>query len=519
MKTKLLALPALIIFIITLVPLHSRAEPVFNVVINEIQTGGSGTGTTSQEFIELYNPTDTDVDVTGWKVEYITASGATVKSLVTLQGVLMSNGFALLATPEFGGSADFLFGASLSGTAGHVRLLNAAGQVIDLVGWGAAIQAETSAVAAPHGGAAIVRKTDTNGQPIDTDDNSQDFIATDTPTPQGGSMYELVDVCINIDGVQLTVPVGYEIDSDGNCYESQPPIPYCASVELSEIMANPVGDDSGREYIEIHNPTDETISLVGCNLRVGSKAYALVGSLVPGGYKALYSTQTALQLTNTGGTVVLVLSTGEQAVSYPALGDDETWASINGRWQLSSIATPDAANKVSTNVEIVGSTEPSTAQVEPCPAGKFRNPLTNRCKNIASATGKRTPCKPGQTRNPDTNRCRNIALTAALLTPCKVGYERNMATNRCRKIGATTNELTPCKEGQTRSPDTNRCRKTIQKAVLADSSDQPASKSTNLRIIFIVGALVIGYALYEYRKEFVGVALKFRKRFGRPGRQ
>ena len=41
-----------------------------------------------------------------------------------------------------------------------------------------------------------------------------------------------------------------------------------------------------------------------------------------------------------------------------------------------------------------------------CPAGKYRNPLTGRCKKIE--TEKTKECAPGYERNPETKRCRKI---------------------------------------------------------------------------------------------------------------
>ena len=109
-----------------------------------------------------------------------------------------------------------------------------------------------------------------------------------------------------------------------------------------------------------------------------------------------------------------------------------------------------------------------TKELKSCPAGKYRNPLTNRCKNIEASSSHNTDfdsektCPTGQYRNPETGRCKNNKTsTITAVKECKAGYERNPETNRCRKIKTETNNLKPCKDGYERNPETNRCRKKI----------------------------------------------------------
>ncbi|MDO5481277.1 MAG: hypothetical protein Q4F60_02960, partial [Candidatus Saccharibacteria bacterium] len=69
---------------------------------------------------------------------------------------------------------------------------------------------------------------------------------------------------------------------------------------------------------------------------------------------------------------------------------------------------------------------------EECPEGKYRNPLTGRCKSYETA--KTTTCPEGKYKNPLTGRCKSYETNVPTATPCKEGYERNPETNRCRKI-------------------------------------------------------------------------------------
>lgn len=124
---------------------------------------------------------------------------------------------------------------------------------------------------------------------------------------------------------------------------------------------------------------------------------------------------------------------------------------------------------------------------KPCPPGKERNPLTNRCINIKHsktqkadrATHNKTtknaknakngnngnnlkPCPPGKQRNPLTKRCINIKSSTIIHapihapvphTPLVIAPETHNKTVKTVK----TKTFKPCPPGKQRNPLTNRC--------------------------------------------------------------
>ena len=57
-------------------PSASAAVDGTNVVINEVYGGGGNSGSVySNDFVELYNPTDAPIDITGWQIEQYSANG------------------------------------------------------------------------------------------------------------------------------------------------------------------------------------------------------------------------------------------------------------------------------------------------------------------------------------------------------------------------------------------------------------------------------------------------------------
>lgn len=246
-----------------------------------------------------------------------------------------------------------------------------------------------------------------------------------------------------------------------------------SGVILTEILANPEGaDTAGGEFVEFYNSGNQTADLTGCKIATDKDdSIELPGFLLqPGEYYAL---MLADKLLNGGGTVVFSGSDAVQSISYVSLGDNESWALINNRWEVTNIPTPGAPNQPSaTEPRVLG----ANTVLESCPPGKFRNPETNRCKNIASQASSLIPCDPGQERNPKTNRCRKIATAGSSLSPCQSGYERNPETNRCRKV-------TSLSTGSSNTgPTTTSGATPLHPAILVSLS-----------------TLLLGYGLYEYR--------------------
>ncbi|WP_199140986.1 lamin tail domain-containing protein [Pedobacter sp. ASV12] len=195
-----------------------------HVVISEVYGGGGNSGATyKNDFIELYNPTNADISLTGWSVQYASATGTGNWSTTALSGTIKAKGFYLvqgaagaggtqnLPTPDATGSLN------LSGTAGKVALSNSTTaltganptgtNIVDLVGYGTAngyegsgpapattnsTSAERKANAASTAATMAIGGTDEfAGNGFDSDDNSIDFVVS-TPNPQNSTVTEPV---------------------------------------------------------------------------------------------------------------------------------------------------------------------------------------------------------------------------------------------------------------------------------------------------------------------------------------
>lgn len=440
------------------------------------------------EYIELYNTSSEPISLAGYSLAYFNSPNPSVEQKPTIQIIgnmsLGSGEFLVLAkqTVQIPGSLKSPFN-SLVDSGGILRIIDTGSdKIVDEIKW-TSVSTQNSE--------SMHRYFDDHGNP-----SVPGIWMISMPSP----------------GI-LTVflPPAFEDPEE----EDPPIIPdpdggmgaglTCEGIVISEILPNPVGADGGKEFIELHNPTDEVILLNGCTLQTSanSKKYNLGATeMQPGQYIALYDSLTGLSLPNSaGGTVWLLSPTDElQAVTYAAsLADDVSWIWFDGVWQPSYLITPNAPNELLPN--------------KPCPVGQERNAETGACRNIiTTADANLTPCREGQERNPATNRCRAIASSTSTLTPCREGQERNPATNRCRAVQSDT-ELAPCAEGQERNPETNRCRRitAVAGTTTPDVKDVYAGSlgsSPRWLLIGLLAVSAVGYALFEWRHEFLGIFKK-----------
>ncbi len=159
--------------------------------VNEVATGT--TGAAADEFVELFNPGTSAVDVAGWKVIYRSAAGTSDTTLATIPDgtTIAPGGFYLLGGSGYAGAVtdDQSFGTGLAATGGGVGVRDSTGALVDSVGWGTATNAlvEGSAAPAPPAtaspGSSIVRLPDGT----DTNANATDFTITATATPKASN--------------------------------------------------------------------------------------------------------------------------------------------------------------------------------------------------------------------------------------------------------------------------------------------------------------------------------------------
>jgi len=165
-------------------------EPLLSLLITEAQI--SGLNDEKQEFVEIYNQSENDIDLTGWYMQRKTKSGQNFTSFVPKSlfenKIIKSGEYFLIAREDsdFSEISDVIVNKPL--TEDNVLVLkNAQGLVVDKLGWGKAQDYETEPADNPLAGKSLSRKWNQSDEAvfsyIDTDNNKSDFEISE-PSPK-----------------------------------------------------------------------------------------------------------------------------------------------------------------------------------------------------------------------------------------------------------------------------------------------------------------------------------------------
>ena len=168
------------------------------VVINQIFGGGGNSGAPFRnDFIEIFNAGDTAVNLSGWSIQYASAT-ATTWSTTPLTSVVLSpgqyylvqqagaNNGAVLPTPDATGTIGMAAGSGKVALVKNTTALTGAcpndPNIVDLVGYGSTASCFRGSAAAPGANNTNAAARKTNGC-TDTQNNSSDFSLA-TPNPR-----------------------------------------------------------------------------------------------------------------------------------------------------------------------------------------------------------------------------------------------------------------------------------------------------------------------------------------------
>ena len=455
-----------------------------------------------KKYVEIYNPTNRNVNLAGWKIEYYTGSSAKPVGKIFKDEVILANGFLVLSNDKMlAGAIKFDNNLGLAQNDGSVVLSRSDGSVADIVGWG-----NNSKSAGPpiKGGVKIVWRCFIDGNIIDSK-----FLSGKNLNNQEVEPY-----------------------SRPNCKNSEPKpksskeLNKCEGLKLSEIASN-----VDEQFIEIINSGEKTVITTGCKLTVGdSGVRENIDNieLNPGEFLTIKIKNTKLKLPKTKGKVYLLDEAGSQidSTEYEKLAKSSSWSLVDDEWMQTFMITENSENIFKEYLDCQSGYERnalgkcvkiSVPPIEsPCPVGQYRHPETRRCRKIEAAKTI-TPCKDGYYRSEETGRCRSIASAAAkTLKPCPEGQFRNSATGRCKKIASTDDIAKECPEGFERNPQTKRCRK-IKSANMptvgsaATEVKQVAGATWGWWVFGGVSLLAVGYGVWQWRWEISQFVRKIRE--------
>jgi MYXO-CTERM domain-containing protein len=294
------------------------ADGVGQLVISQVYGAGGNKGATlANDYVEIFNRGTADVSISGWSLQYATASSGKVTTPSPLKNATIKAGEYYLvqmgAAPGANGTAlptaDDIGSLALSSTDGTVFLVDNTTQltctsaaacagnadIVDVVGFGSAVTFDGTA-------AAGVLSTTTSASRdgagcTDTKDNGADFtVAT----------------------VSATSPRNSSVALHG-CGGTTPPAGGTGMV-ISQVFGGGASDGTfGSDFIELFNPTSEALSLVGLSLQYGSAAGAFAVAYDGGDPNLIVLPNVTVPA---GGYYLVAMNTGSDAGAALPLAAD-----------------------------------------------------------------------------------------------------------------------------------------------------------------------------------------------------
>ena len=211
------------------------------ILISEIQITG-GTGKSNNDFIELYNPNNFQVNLNGYRLVKRTKTGTTDSSIKswTSDALIPAKGYYLWANNDYSDIAatpDIRTSTTLADDNGVAIRFGAEdiGTIIDGVGWGLA--ANNFVEIAVFGENPIANQSISRQSENDTNNNSVDFVKS-KPTPKNSSV-----------GGGFLAP---------ELWNSSQTAIQTSHIVISEIYPDRTG--ANQDFIELYNPNPPGIA-------------------------------------------------------------------------------------------------------------------------------------------------------------------------------------------------------------------------------------------------------------------
>ncbi|MEX0877456.1 MAG: lamin tail domain-containing protein [Candidatus Spechtbacterales bacterium] len=371
---------------------EAHAAEVGEVVINEIAWMGTE-NSPADEWIELYNTTNSDIDITGWGI--YEDSGDTL--IEPLEDIIKANSYYLIERTDdttvptvpasqeptpWGGN-----GLINLPSGEHLTLEDAGNNIIDEVnaieGWPAGNN-DTKATmertesgtwqTGPVGGTPKAQNSSTESESQEEPEPEPE----PEPQEEPESTSELEPEPEPEPASEPEPEETQEEEQPETEEPSEPQFTKTKDVIISEFIPNPEGSDSENEWIELYNTGEGIIDISGWfldDIEGGSKPFEFPNgtTVLPSEYRVFSIKLTKISLHNTQPDAVRLLypdnSIADEVEYFEKADEGTSYALVAGNWTWTDNATPGYANQ------------------EPSPATSDKKQATKKSTATATKTG------------------------------------------------------------------------------------------------------------------------------------
>ncbi len=338
--------------------IHQQADAA-SIWISEVYpTAGQGRNDPAFEWFELTNPTDRQVDLSGWSIADNTSTDPLDQVIIPPNSSIAIGTSDQASVVVVVAITDGRIGNGLANAGDQLRLINPAGEVVNAISWGN--DQLYSSVRTPKADESIHRAAPDSNPIVGLPSAgvlTSSVNASTNPGPASSAPTESVSA-------STVPPVDDEAGSEtANTTQSatrprdslSPPI-----LRVTEILPAPLAGQA--EWVEIHNPTDSPIDLSGWAIGDPERRTALSGIIAPRS-RFVISTQELESATaglivdrignglNNDADTIAIFNPDGVAVHEIRYGDDALPAPERGlslaldpeRWVVTAEPTPGSA--------------------------------------------------------------------------------------------------------------------------------------------------------------------------------